>query len=145
MAHARSRHTPNARQGATGNLFPVPAEKLGKLICLLSSANDGECLGAARALQRCLGESGADFHELADIVERNWRDPAPVVVVDLPEPEDWQAFAADLLRFPENLLERPNELDFLTNMRKSQFPPTAKQEKWMNDIAGRLTPEQRDR
>jgi hypothetical protein len=47
------------------------AEKVGKLLRLLSSPNDGEVLGAARALLRTLTSNGLDVHTLAERVERN--------------------------------------------------------------------------
>ena len=45
------------------------AEKIGKLIKLLSSINDGEVVAAARAILRTLEAEGADIHELAERVE----------------------------------------------------------------------------
>jgi hypothetical protein len=42
------------------------ADKLRKLICLLSSDNDGEVLGAVHAIRRTLGAEGLDLHALAD-------------------------------------------------------------------------------
>jgi hypothetical protein len=44
--------------------------KLGDLIRLLSSNNDGEVIAAVRAMQRTLESCGADIHALADHVER---------------------------------------------------------------------------
>jgi hypothetical protein len=45
------------------------AEKLGKLLKLLSSPREGEVLNAARAILRTLEAAGADIHELAARVE----------------------------------------------------------------------------
>jgi hypothetical protein len=42
---------------------------LAKLIRLLASDVDGEALGAVRALGRALKAHGADFHDLASLVE----------------------------------------------------------------------------
>jgi hypothetical protein len=44
---------------------PSTAEKLEKLIKMLSSDKDGEVVAAARAIQRTLNGSGSDVHELA--------------------------------------------------------------------------------
>jgi hypothetical protein len=88
-------------------------------------------------LQRELADAGADFHHLASLVEKHWTAP----VVDLfgksePKLKPWQQQAAELLKHPEVLLGS-RERDFLGNMRKSRYAPTAAQEKWMNDIAAR--------
>jgi hypothetical protein len=48
-------------------------EKLGKLIKMLSSPNDGEVVAAARAITRALAADGADIHELAKRVEGGGR------------------------------------------------------------------------
>jgi hypothetical protein len=47
----------------------VVAPRVAQLIKLLGSDRDGECLAAARALQRTLAAAGQDFHDLADAVE----------------------------------------------------------------------------
>ena len=44
-------------------------EKIGKLIKMPSSPNDGEVVAAARAILRTLAQEGADIHELATRVE----------------------------------------------------------------------------
>jgi hypothetical protein len=116
--------------------IPTP-KRISKLLRLLSTPLDGEALGAVRALQRVLADAGANFHHLADIVEANWR----AQVVDLfgksePKLKPWQQQAAELLKYPEVLLGG-RERNFVGNMRKSRYAPTALQEKWMNDIAAR--------
>ena len=45
------------------------ADKVGKLIRMLSSSNDGEVVAAARALMRTLESEGSDIHDLAARVE----------------------------------------------------------------------------
>ena len=54
------------------------AERLEKLIPLLGSGNDGEALGAARAIDRTLRSAGLDFHALAASIRPRavWRDAA---------------------------------------------------------------------
>jgi len=51
------------------DLKPI-AGKLANFVRLLASDKDGEVVGAARALDRVLKSIGADFHDLADRVER---------------------------------------------------------------------------
>jgi hypothetical protein len=50
-------------------LAPI-ADKLGKLIRMLSSDRDGEVIAAARALQRTLLSAGTDLHALAGAIEQ---------------------------------------------------------------------------
>ena len=49
----------------TNVLAPV-ADKLGKLLRLLSSDRDGEIVGTARAIMRTLDGAGLDIHALAE-------------------------------------------------------------------------------
>jgi hypothetical protein len=46
------------------------ASKVASLLRLLASANDGECLGAARGIGRLLKSAGLDFHALAQRIEQ---------------------------------------------------------------------------
>ncbi|MGI3902498.1 MAG: hypothetical protein ACRYGP_16785 [Janthinobacterium lividum] len=50
--------------------------RLGQLIRLLDSDQDGEALAAARAIGRALKADGATFHDLAEAVEAG-QSPAP--------------------------------------------------------------------
>ena len=134
-SHHNGFHKPKGRTSATAPLFDPPIEKIGKLIRLLASDVDGEALASLRALQRCLTESGTDLHHLADIIEEGWRDPAPPVVRHVRR-QWWNTLADELLKFPELLLGN-RELDFLHNMARSCFAPTALQEKWLGDIERR--------
>jgi hypothetical protein len=59
------------------SIEPV-AEKLGKLLKLLSSSRDGEVLNAAHAILRTLESAGTDIHELAERVERGKLSKADV-------------------------------------------------------------------
>ena len=47
------------------NAFASIAPRLGALIRVLASPQDGEALGAARAIGRVLTSAGLDFHDLA--------------------------------------------------------------------------------
>jgi hypothetical protein len=50
-------------------LAVMNTEKIGKLLKLLSSSNDGEVVAAARAILRTLDAEGTNIHELAERVE----------------------------------------------------------------------------
>jgi hypothetical protein len=50
-------------------LAVMNADKIGKLIKMLSSTNDAEVIAAARAILRTLAQEGTDIHELAERVE----------------------------------------------------------------------------
>src|SRR5258708_5658454 len=50
-------------------LAPI-ADRLGKLIRMLSSEKDGEVLATVQALQRTLRGAGADLHVLAGAIEK---------------------------------------------------------------------------
>jgi hypothetical protein len=50
-------------------LAVMNTDKIGKLIKMLSSPNDGEVVAAARAILRTLAQEGTDIHELAERVE----------------------------------------------------------------------------
>ena len=65
------------------SLPPTILPRVGALLRLLGSDQDGEALGAARALGRTLSASGLDLHALADVVEN---PPAPMVFYRQPEP-----------------------------------------------------------
>ena len=58
------------------SLPPKILPRLGQLIRMLASDQDGEALAAARALGRTLKADGATFHDLAEAVEAG-RTPAP--------------------------------------------------------------------
>jgi hypothetical protein len=57
-------------------LAVMNSDKIGKLIKMLSSSNDGEVVAAARAIMRTLEAEGTDIHELAQRVEGRKLSPA---------------------------------------------------------------------
>lgn len=59
-------------------------DRLQKLIPLLGSDNDGEALGAARAIGRTLQAAGLDFHALAERIRPGTAEVARVVYSDVP-------------------------------------------------------------
>lgn len=50
-------------------LAPI-SDRVGKLLRLLASDNDGEVVAAVKALRRTLQSAGADLHALADVIEK---------------------------------------------------------------------------
>jgi hypothetical protein len=125
-------------------------ERIEKLIRLLGNgASDTEIVGAARALDRMLADSGG-LHSLAEFLKAHWHPPVEPPWRAQPKPPpapkyEWQFLADHLLGYPELLIvsEKIDEPDFLRNMRKSRMSPSEKQWKWMADIQSRLPPEQR--
>jgi hypothetical protein len=100
--------------------------RLGKLIRLLASDKDGEVVAAARALGRSLQTVGADFHDLARMVERsnyNGHD------------HDYQRMAQFCADRSEVL--KPNERAFVQDMI-SWRNPSEKQIAWLTRIYERL-------
>jgi hypothetical protein len=77
------------------------APRVGQLIRLLGSSQDGEALGACRALGRVLASAGADFHELAASIEAQ---AAPAVRREgRANFDDWHAEARWLDKCAESL------------------------------------------
>jgi hypothetical protein len=116
---------------------------------MLSSPVDAEALAGCRALGRFLAESRLDWHWVADTLEAAW----PTMIEPKPQPErnprrPWQAQAEDLLRNHRDVLGmrgnrmdeklRAREIDFLSNVRRSKFSPSAQQLKWIGDIESRI-------
>jgi hypothetical protein len=96
----------------------VVAPRLGQLVRLLGSHQDGEVVAAARAIGRTLKSAGADFHTLAATVEGSepevsnrgeyWRDMARWLIdesgVKFSEKE--QAFLHDMTTWPDEPSDR---------------------------------------
>ena len=49
--------------------------KIAKLIPLLATDSEGECIATVRAINRTLSSAGADWHELADVLIPSVKDP----------------------------------------------------------------------
>ena len=69
-----------------GAISTEVAPKLGRLIRLLDSDNDGEALAAARALRRTLRSTGHDLHDLAATIEAGERVVERLVYRERPAP-----------------------------------------------------------
>jgi hypothetical protein len=98
------------------------APRVGQLIRLLGSSQDGEALAACRALGRVLASAGGDFHELAACIEaqaaparREWR-----ATVD-----DWHAQARWLAERAESLTR--TDRVFVQSLLAGSDEPTKKQ------------------
>jgi hypothetical protein len=77
------------------------APRVAHLIRLLGSSQDGEALGACRALGRVLANAGTDLHELAASIEAQ---AAPCVRSESPATvDDWHAEARWLEKRAESL------------------------------------------
>jgi hypothetical protein len=138
------------------------ATKVGKLLRLLSSTNDGEALGAARSISRVLQSAGADFHALATAVEdRSSRSDKKFSVIYARGIEDGMRRAAEMhpaqsdfydidggksahqmalfcQERADRLTEREAEFIGGVAARTVWREPTAKQAKWLRSIYLRL-------
>jgi hypothetical protein len=105
-----------------GHLTGV-APRIGQLIRLLGSSQDGEALGACRALGRVLDSAGADFHELADCIEAQ---AAPSVRRENRHTvDDWHAQARSLDERAESLTR--TDRVFVQSLLAGSDEPTKKQ------------------
>jgi hypothetical protein len=103
------------------------AAQISKLLLLLSSASDGEVLGAARAIGRVLRSNRLDWHDLA----RAMHLPASAHTSS-----DWRddlAYCAEYLH-----LLKGRERDFVRAMAHWCGIPSQKQRDWLAGIAARL-------
>jgi hypothetical protein len=125
------------------DLFAIPSERVGKLIRLaLGSNSPGECFAAVDAIRRTLANGGFDSHWLAGVVEKAWPipcEPSPKPQREPNPKKPWQILADELLKYANDprIVWGSKERDFLNNMRRSRYAPTAGQEKWMRDINAR--------
>ena len=136
------------------------ADKIGKLIKMLSSPNDGEVVAAARAILRQLQAEGSDIHELAERVEgrklskaemqtiydRAYRDGKKAAAatggfsdVGSPGGPSWHDMAVAILSKANGRLS-PKELGFVEDMERrcARREPTEKQAKWLHSIYCRI-------
>jgi hypothetical protein len=119
------------------------APRLGQLVRLLSSPVDGEVVATARAIGRTLVAAGADFHDLASVVERSVPD-APAIETrrssdnQRHDRNDWRSVVHWLLKnaYEDQLSER--EWDFVRSMKYWRGLPTPRQSKWLADLVIRV-------
>jgi hypothetical protein len=121
-------------------LKPAAADKLGKLLRMLSSDKDGEALAATAAIKRTLAAEGSDIHSLADALCKP-APPPPRPEPQRPPPKDdpdWHGIACECEAHSERLTER--EQEFVSDMVawKLRKAPTEKQQSWLLSIYGRV-------
>jgi hypothetical protein len=110
-----------------------------KLLRLLDTDIDAECVAAPRALGRALRSNGQDFHSLAELVEHRRGDGRhhrrPGADRD-PDFDDWR----DVVRWcrARAALLNPAEAEFIAGMADWYSAPTPKQRAWLARIADRL-------
>jgi hypothetical protein len=107
----------------------VVAPRVGQLIRLLGSDQDGEVVAAARALGRTLKSAGADFHTLAATIEC-----APPTITFLREP--WRALARRILDSGARLSAK--EKVFVNDMSTWPGELSERQEAWLRAIFERV-------
>lgn len=145
----------------TRALAPI-ADRLGKLLKLLTSDQDGEVVAAARKLNRTLENAGLDIHALADHVTNNRLPETEVrkiydrgfaegrkaeqqqrqvqVVNGFDDEPSWHAIACECQAKPQRL-RGERELEFVADMVRRTVlggELSEKQEKWLRDIYVRV-------
>jgi hypothetical protein len=109
------------------------AERLKKLLLMLSSDKDGEVINAAHAIGRALQADGEDWHGLA----RRLSAPAKAQTAEQPRQNaDWRAMREYCLKHDSRL--RKNEHEFLDNIASWRGDLTEKQGAWLVAIYHRL-------
>jgi hypothetical protein len=135
----------------TAPLFQI-AERLKKLMLLLSSDKDGEVVNAARAIGRALHTAGADWHDFAGLVDapastKTHAGKANTGKANTSGNTDntgnantgnanWRAMLEYCLRNSTPLSSR--EQDFINSLGRWGGEPTPKQLAWLQSIYARL-------
>ena len=133
------------------SLEPV-ADKLGKLLKLLSSPRDGEVVAAARAILRTLKGAGADIHELAERIEEAemqriydaaYADGKNAAAADVGftsvDPPTFYEMACEIVCKANGRLNEREE-EFVADMVRwcAWREPSEKQAKWLHAIYYRI-------
>lgn len=113
-------------------------ERLGKLLRMLSSDQDGEVLAAVRALDRALKAAGKSFNDLAEMLS------GKVVFVEAPKTvsRHYAEACRWLLKEHEKALTE-KETNFIKDMERRfkfdmDFTPSPKQAAWFTLIVKRM-------
>lgn len=104
------------------------AERLEKLLLMLSSDKDGEVVCAARAVERTLNSVGADWH---DLVAALLKPAAPTNRFG-----EWQMMREYCAQHPTQLHSR--EREFVADLAHWRGALTEKQMSWLASIHARL-------
>jgi hypothetical protein len=110
-------------------LAPI-ADKLSKLVRMLTSDHDGEVVAAARSIDRTLRSAGLDIHVLAAAIERGG------VASATPNALGWPSVACECAARPERLRSK-RERAFVADMvvwTRVRGEPTERQAKWLRSI-----------
>jgi hypothetical protein len=134
------------------------AEKLEKLIKMLSSDRDGEVVAAARAIKRTLDGAGSDIHEFAERIKgaklseadmqriynaglQDGKDAAAVNkgFSDVAGPS-WHEMAVHCAEKADDRFLYPGEREFIDDMVRwtARREPSEKQGRWLHKIYVRL-------
>ena len=150
-----------------GTELDIPiAERLAKLVRVLSSDKEGEVVAAATAITRVLKENGHDIHTLADLITNRRNEASPEAIQrayrtgfkdglrhdegnDGDDADDRHVTAwRDMAKFCVARSDRLKtyERDFVTQMLRWTAlgrEPSAKQARWLDYIYTRLIKEER--
>jgi hypothetical protein len=114
------------------------AERLKKLLLMLSSDQPGEVVAAAQAIGRTLKTDGSDWHALA----RRLSAPATAKTRTSgtshrdTNDEDWRALREYCLQHEDQL--RPREQEFIDDIGDWRGDLTEKQFSWLTSIYARV-------
>jgi hypothetical protein len=114
-------------------LAPI-ADRLSKLVRMLTSDHDGEVVAAARSINRTLKNAGLDIHVLAAAIERGGVGEA---TANRPA---WHSVACECAAHSERLRSQ-KERAFIADMviwTKLGGEPTERQAKWLRAIYVRV-------
>jgi hypothetical protein len=108
------------------------AQRLKKLVLLLSSNQDGEVVGAARAIDRALRSAGADWHDLVSQLDKTSTNTNGAAN----QSGDWRPMR-DFCAQRSSLL-RPREQEFIDHIDSWRGALTEKQNNWLIAIYTRV-------
>jgi hypothetical protein len=108
------------------------AQRLKKLVLLLSSEQDGEVVGAARAIDRALRSAGADWHDLVSQLDRTSTNTSCAA----DQFRNWHPMREYCLHHAHLL--RPREHQFVAGLGDWHGNLTEKQMNWLVAIHSRL-------
>jgi hypothetical protein len=116
------------------------AERIGQLVRLLGSNQDGEVVDAARAINRTLASNGTDLHHLADVIEHGLQHPA--LPPPPPPPPDPMDEILDMLNtcmcwldvFNDYEAKFLKQMHFFAGRDGRAFRMTEKQAAWLRSL-----------
>jgi hypothetical protein len=114
----------------------IDAERLEKLLLMLSSDQPGEVVNAARAIGRTLRDNDSDWHDLARRLSVPARARARETSHRETNDKDWRATRAFCLQRMHLLSAR--EYEFLVDLDRWRGDLTEKQHAWLVSIYQRL-------